>query len=216
MLTCALAGLHAGIVGIVWMFGCFVVAAFWNGVGIWSIPNLMATVFYGDIAFDDEFLRTTWAGLALMVVFYGLIGAIWGCIWKGDRKRLLAFYGALTGLAVYFVSFHYIWPRMNPLLPLHEPVRQLEVAHILWGAALSRSPGYVRKILAALAPPVVFEAAATPHVEAPHVVAPHVAVHDVVDGEAPAAQHPPVQHPPVQHPPAGQDGGESVSGEAIR
>ena len=137
--------------------------------------------FLRGIAFDDEFLRTTWAGLALMVVFYGLIGAIWGCIWKGDRKRLLAFYGALTGLAVYFVSFHYIWPRMNPLLPLHEPVRQLEVAHILWGAALSRSPGYVRKILAALAPPVVFEAAATPH-----VVAYDVAVHDVVDGEAPA------------------------------
>lgn len=149
MLTYAVAGLHAGMVGVIWMFACFAIAAYWNGSGIWSVPNLLSTVFYGDYAFDDQFFRFTWAGLAILIVVYGLLGILWGCIWKQDRKPLLSFYGALTGLAVYYVFFHFIWPRANPMIAFHAPVRQLAVAHILWGAALARSPGYSREIAAA-------------------------------------------------------------------
>jgi hypothetical protein len=154
LFTCALGGLEASIAGIVWMFGCFIVAAFWNGVGIWSVPNLFSTIFYGDYAFDDAFFKTTWSGLALMIVIYGLLGIAWGCLWKENRKPLLSFFGALTGLFVYYVSFHFVWPTINALISLHAPERELEVAHILWGAALAKSPGYTRRIEAALAPAI--------------------------------------------------------------
>lgn len=158
LLIHAMAGLQAGIVGVVWMFGCFVVAAFWNGRSIWSVPNLFSTVFYGDFAWQDEFLRTTWAGSALIIVIYGLLGAAWGCLWKENRRALMSFYGALTGLAVYFLLFNFVWVRADPLIPLYGPLRQLQVAHILWGAALARSPGYSRRIAAAIMPAVPREA----------------------------------------------------------
>jgi len=155
LLIHALAGLEAGMVGVIWMFGCFLVAAFWNGQGIWSVPNLFATVFYGDNAYQAEFLHTTWAGMALIVVLYGVPGVLWGCLWKDKRAAWLGLYGALTGLAVYYFSFHYVWPQADPLIPVYAPVRQLQIAHILWGAALARSPGYSKRIALATAPPVV-------------------------------------------------------------
>ena len=155
LLLHALAGLEAGIVGVIWMFGCFVVAAFWEGRGIWAVPNLFSTLFYGDYAYQDQFLRTTWAGLAVIIVLYGIVGAVWGCIWKEERKPLLSFFGALTGLATYYFFFNFFWVHANPLIPLYAPVRQLQVAHILWGAALARSPGYSKRISATLTGPQI-------------------------------------------------------------
>jgi hypothetical protein len=150
----ALAGLEAGIVGVIWMFGCFLVAALWDGRGIWAVPNLFSTVFYGDYAYQDEFFKTTWAGMALIVVIYGCLGAVWGCFWK-ERKQLLAFLGALTGLAVYYFFFNFFWVRANPLIPVYAPVRQLQVAHILWGAALARSPVYATRIARIVSGPAI-------------------------------------------------------------
>jgi hypothetical protein len=149
------AGLHAGIVGVFWMFGCFFLAAIWKGGGIWSVPNLFSTTFYGDDAYQDEFSRATWAGIALILVVYGLIGAAWGCFWKERRKPLMSFYGALTGLVTYYFFFDFVWTHADPLIPLYAPVRQLQVAHILWGAALARSPGYSRQIVMAMMPPAI-------------------------------------------------------------
>ena len=186
VLACVFAGLEAGIMGVIWMFGCFFVASYWDSSGLWSVPNLFATVFYGDYAYEGDFRRSTWAGIALIVVIYGLIGLLWGCFWRENRKPLMTFYGAIVGLAVYFLFFSLIWPHLNPLLPLYAPVRQLEVAHILWGMALAKSPAYARRIATALMPPPVFNPptyTATPY-------------------------------PP--NPPAGQDEAESVSGEVIQ
>jgi hypothetical protein len=151
---CALAGLQAGIAGVIWMFGCSVVLAFWSGRGVWSVPNLLSTVFYGDFAYQDVFLHYTWAGLALITVIYGLLGAVWGLIWKAERKPLLTFIGTITGLAVYYLFFNFVWQLANPVIPLYAPVRELQVAHILWGAALAKSPAYAARIAAAVTPPI--------------------------------------------------------------
>ena len=191
MPTYAFAGLQAGITGVIWMFACFFVAAFWGSDGLWSVPNLFATVFYGDYAYEGGFRHSTWAGIALIVVIYGLLGVLWGCFWKEHRKPLLSVYGAVMGLAVYFVFFNFIWIHLNPLIPLYAPVRQLEVAHILWGAALARSPRYAQRIAAAMLPPAVFTAPV--YSAAPNQISPS-------------------QIDPV----ADQDDAESVSGELIQ
>ncbi len=137
-LVFASAGLQAGIVGVIWMFVLFVVAAFLTGGGIWSMPNLFATAFYGEYAWQNGFFRDTWSGIALLVVLYGSIGALWGCFWKDHRKPLLSFYGAILGLAVYYLFFNFVWTHVNPAIPLYAPIRQMQVAHVLWGAALSK------------------------------------------------------------------------------
>jgi hypothetical protein len=185
---CSLAGLQAGIAGVIWMFGCLVVAAFWSGRGIWSVPNLFSTVFYGNFAYQDVFLHSTWAGLALITVIYGVLGMVWGIFWKAERKPLLTVFGAITGLAVYYLFFSFVWQYLNPLIPLYAPVRELQVAHILWGAALAKSPAYAARIAAVGAPPVT-----------PPVVPP------------PSEPPPPVFH--VDDQPG--DDAQSVSGELI-
>ena len=153
LLTHAVAGLHAGIVGVFWMWGCFAVAAFWSGQSVWTAPNLFSTAFYGEDAYQGEFLSTTWAGLALIVFIYGLLGVIWGCLWKDKRKPLLRFFGAVTGLVTYYLLFNLIWPHVDATIPLYAPERQLQVAHVLWGAALAGSPGYSVRITGAMNPP---------------------------------------------------------------
>lgn len=199
-LICSLAGLQAGIAGVIWMLGCFVVAAFWGGGGIWSVPNLFATVFYGDFAYQDIFLRSTWAGLALITVIYGLLGAIWGCFWKAERRHLLTFFGALTGLAVYYLFFDFIWRIASSPITVYAPVRELQVAHILWGAALAKSPAYAVRIAAATGR----DAVSPPSMPPPSMPAPWV--------PPPSASLPQEFHGDNQ--PRGDDA-QSVSGEVI-
>lgn len=150
VLICALGGLQAGVVGVIWMFLCFFVAAFWGGGGTWSVPNLLATYFYGENAFQNEFYRTTWAGIALIVVLYGLIGILWGSFWRERRRPLLSFYGVMLGVGTYFLFFDFVWEHVSPTISLFAPVRPLVVAHMLWGAALAKSPAYATRIAAAL------------------------------------------------------------------
>ncbi len=145
LLVCALAGLQAGIVGVFWMFGCFIVAAYWNGQSIWSIPNLFSTAFYGGNAWESEFARTTWSGLALILALYGLLGAFWGCLDRQSRPFIRAL-GALAGVATYYLFFGFIWVHLAPPLALYAPTRELLVAHVIWGAALAGAPRYSRRI----------------------------------------------------------------------
>ena len=142
----AVAGLEAGVLGCFPMVGWMMLASLWNHRSIWAIPNLLATTFYGMDAYRDQWLRSTWSGLAMIVAIYGLAGAIWGLIWGERRPPLLWLYGAAAGILVFYAFFHLIWKHANPLIPLYSPDHQIEFAHLLWGMALARSPLYSRRM----------------------------------------------------------------------
>lgn len=149
-LVFAFAGLQAGIVGVFWMFLCFFAGALWTGGGIWSVPNLFSTLFHGEYAYQNEFFKSTWAGIAFIVVIYGTIGALWGMLWRGRRPPLFSFAGAITGMVIYYLFWGFIWPHVNPLIADYAPLREVQLGHILWGLALAKSPAYARRIAAAL------------------------------------------------------------------
>ena len=153
----ALAGLQAGVVGALAMLACLALGSLWNRRSVWVGPNLFATSFYGAGVYYNHYARTAWAGIALLVVVYGALGLLWGCAWRDDQKPMLAIYGALVGMLVYFILFDFVWKRVNGLVVLYAPSAQLEVGHAVWGMILSRSPGYARRIGDRLqeAPPVV-------------------------------------------------------------
>ena len=142
----AMAGLQAGVAGVLVMFAYLMVASLWHGRSIWVVPNLFATTFFGSNAYRNQLLATSWVGVALTVVFYGLLGVSWGCILRDRSVRWLPVYGAISGIVVYFVVYHFVWRKLNPLVTLYAPDRQLEVGHILWGLLLARSPLYARRI----------------------------------------------------------------------
>jgi hypothetical protein len=142
----ALAGLQAGVLGALIMFLCLMIGSLWYGRSIWVVPNLFSTTFFGSDVYRNHLLRTSWAGIALIVAIYGLLGTVWGCIWRDRRQPWLALYGAVAGMAVYFFFYDFLWRHVNPLITLYAPDRQLELGHILWGMALARSPLYARRI----------------------------------------------------------------------
>ncbi|HEY3825338.1 MAG TPA: hypothetical protein VGL82_12315 [Bryobacteraceae bacterium] len=142
----ALAGLQAGVLGALLLFACLMLGSLWNGRSIWVTPNLFASTFFGSEVYRNQFLRTSWIGLALVVAIYGALGSLWGCIWRDKPRRWLALYGAIAGLGIYFLFFDVLWPHVNGLITLYAPNRQLQVGHVLWGMMLARSPLYARRI----------------------------------------------------------------------
>jgi hypothetical protein len=159
----ALAGLEAGVLGSLLMLACVMLGASFDRHSIWVVPNLFATTFYGSQAYENQFTHYSWAGLALFIAIYGLIGALWGCVWREQSKRGLVIYGAITGIVVYFAFFHFIWNHVNGLIVLYAPNRQLAFGHVLWGMALAKSPGYAKRIArdSAAPEPAVTNPAAT-------------------------------------------------------
>ena len=142
----ALAGLQAGVLGALLLFVCVMIGSLWHGRSIWVVPNLFSTTFFGSGAYRNQLLKTSWAGVAITVAIYGLLGMVWGCIWRDERKRWLSLYGAIAGLAVYFIFYDFLWRHVNPIVTLYAPDRELEAGHVLWGLVLARSPLYARRI----------------------------------------------------------------------
>jgi hypothetical protein len=142
----ALGGLEAGVLGALAMLACLMVGSLWDHRSIWVVPNLFATTFYGSNAYRNQLVRTTWSGVALVIAVYGVLGMIWGCVWRDERKTWLGLYGAILGLAVYLVFYDFMWKHANPLVVLYAPDRQLQLGHVVWGLILARAPRYSRRI----------------------------------------------------------------------
>jgi hypothetical protein len=165
----ALAGLQAGVLGALVIFACLMVGSLWDGRSIWVVPNLLATTFFGPEVYRNQLLRTSWTGIALIVAVYGVLGSLWGFIWRDKRKPWLGLYGAIAGLAVYFAFFS-ILRHVNPFITLYAPERQLQFGNILWGIILARSPLYARRIADSAAPPPVHAVAEEEEVKSGEVI----------------------------------------------
>jgi ascorbate-specific PTS system EIIC-type component UlaA len=141
-----LAGLQAGMLGALLMLAVVMLGSSLNGRSIWVFPNLMATFFRGSGVYRNEYMPTSWAGMAILMAIYGFLGAVWGVICRENSKPGLMAFGAIVGLVVYYAFFRVFWPVWSPIIALYAPDRQLELGHILWGVALSRSPRFARQI----------------------------------------------------------------------
>ena len=154
----ALAGLEAGILGVFLMLACLALGSVLNGREIWVVPNLFASIFFGRTVYQNDYAGfATWSGIAILIAIYGGLGLIWGLAWKENRRPGLTIFGAITGLAVYYLFFHVIWIHLEPAIALYAPDGQFELGHLLWGIALAKSPVFARRIADQTAEPVVAE-----------------------------------------------------------
>lgn len=147
-----LAGIEAGVVGALILVVWLMIASYFTGRSAWFTPNLFATTFFGGGVYRNHLVRASWTGIAAILAVYGVLGLLWGCVWRGRSVRGLVFLGALTGLAIYFLLFDALLPHFNPLIAVYSPVRELEIGHVLWGMALARSPRYARRIDETISP----------------------------------------------------------------
>jgi hypothetical protein len=110
------------------------------------VPNLFAASFAGPGAFASHFVKTSLAGASVFVVLYGLLGMVWGVACRRRRGTAVTIVAAAFGLAIYALFFRFFWPHVRPVISLYAPDHQLEVAHFLWGLALSRSAIFAQNI----------------------------------------------------------------------
>jgi len=149
-----LAGLEAGIIAALVLLGWLALASAWYRRSIWTAANIMATTFYGEAALGRDFTFRTVAGIALYLVLYGAIGALFGLtLASRDASLRTILIGALVGLGWYYLSFAILWQNINPLIPLYTHRGPMMAGHALYGILLGRFPRYLHRPPAAGAAP---------------------------------------------------------------
>ena len=152
----ALAGIQAGVMGAVVLLGYLALDSAWHRRSVWTVPNLLASTFYGESAYRQGFHVRTSAGVALLVVIYGLLGALFGLVMRdhGSLLRVILL-GLIYGTAWFFLSFDWLWQHVNPLVPLYAPDRAMLVGHLLYGAVLGGRFSVYRKDMVGIHPEVL-------------------------------------------------------------
>ncbi len=142
--TIFLAGLQGGMVAALWMLVWLGISAMWMRRSFWSAANIMATVFFGDAAIHPGFASTTPSGVALYLMIYSLLGAVFAL---AIRRRLTGLgtllVGVLFAIAWYWLWFRLLALRLMPLVWLLHTERATQFAHVIFGALLGRFPHYL-------------------------------------------------------------------------
>jgi hypothetical protein len=141
-----LAGLQAGMVGVCSMLAWLGVSSAWQRRSFWTAENLMASAFYGERAIRSGFAAGTVSGLALYLLLYSILGALFALTLAERLSRLRVLLCAvLFGLGWYFVSFRLLWKSAMPLVALLHAERATLLGHLVYGTFLGRYPEYLPK-----------------------------------------------------------------------
>jgi hypothetical protein len=136
-----LAGLQAGVLGVLIMLGWLGISSFSQRRNFWAAANLMGSFFYGEAALRPGFSRATLSGVALYLLVYGTLGIVFGMIFRDRLRGLRLLLCALIFAAVwYYVSFGLIWKRLAPLVSLLYAERPMVIGHLMYGLALTKLP----------------------------------------------------------------------------
>jgi hypothetical protein len=139
-----LAGLEAGMLGALFLLAWLGASAVWKGRGFWTAANLMASVFYGAGAIRAGFSGSTLSGVALYLLLYSLLGALFATALQTRMPRLrLTLVSILFAIFWYYLSFGVLWRAAAPLLARLHYAPATVWGHVIYGALLSRYPEYL-------------------------------------------------------------------------
>src|SRR2546427_10843027 len=83
----AMAGVEAGVLGGLFMIAWLAMLSVLQGRSVWSIPNLLASTFYGEEALRRGFRWTTLSGLALHLIVSAAAGLLVGLAVRRITRR---------------------------------------------------------------------------------------------------------------------------------
>ena len=142
-LSAFLAGLQGGTIGVLSMLAWLGISALWQQRSFWTAENLMASVFYGNRAIRSGFAGETLSGLAVYVVIYGLLGALFAALLRDRLPRIRIFLLSLVfALGWYYLSFRVLWRSVMPLVALLHVEGTTALGHVIYGAVLGRYPAH--------------------------------------------------------------------------
>ena len=148
----ALAGLQAGTSGALGLLTWMSLQARFFGKSLWWVPNLLASIFYGESSIKNGFGRYTMAGFAALLLLYALLGVLFGLLWR-DRPKgsrlLLAGWG--VGILAYYGVIRWTLPEFSPIGALYVPNHQFLFAHLIFGTLLARYTRFRDRLLPTVA-----------------------------------------------------------------
>jgi hypothetical protein len=138
------AGLQAGMAGALWMLAWLGFHAAWQRLSFWTSPNLFATSFYGGAALRPGFSGRTLAGMALYLLLYSSLGALFAFAVRNRLTRLrIALLAIAFAIGWYWLSFRVLWKSAMPLVAMLHQTRSNIAGHLIYGALLGRYPIYL-------------------------------------------------------------------------
>jgi hypothetical protein len=147
VISSLLAGLQSGMLGVCWMLAWLGINSEIQNRSFWISLNLMATAFYGSGAIRTGFSWQTATGLALYLVVYSSIGALFAALvrtrFSAAHTLLIA---TLFGVIWYYASFGLLWKQLLPLVAQLHPGRSMLLGHLLFGVILGRYPIYLARL----------------------------------------------------------------------
>jgi hypothetical protein len=144
LLTVTLAGLQAGMVGVLWMLAWLGVSASRQKDSFWKPANLFATAFYGGQAYQARFVHTTFSGIALYLLIYSLLGAGFAAVVRVRvRPGKTLFLAVLLGVVWYYLTFRLLWRSAIPLAYLWHAENPTLIGHLIYGTFLGRFQVYL-------------------------------------------------------------------------
>src|ERR1035437_4062307 len=107
----------------------------------------MATAFHRDADIAAGFGAGTVSGLALYLLIYSLLGALFAIAMR-DRLRpfRLLLGGVAFAVAWYYISFGWIWNKVMPTVASLHVVQATVLGHVIYGTALGRYPLYLSRL----------------------------------------------------------------------
>jgi hypothetical protein len=142
-LSALLAGMQSGMLGVFCMLGWLGVSAKWQERSFWTAENLMASAFYGSRAIRSGFASETLSGLAVYLVLYSALGAVFALLVRDRLPRFrILLLSVLFSVAWYYVSFGIIWRSLMPLVALLHVERSTAFGHLIYGAVLGMYPSH--------------------------------------------------------------------------
>jgi len=140
-----LAGLQAGMLGVLWMLAWTGLCAAWLRRSFWAPENLLASVFHPDGNIAMDFQAVTVEGLALYLLVYSLLGAGFAVLaarqpMRPARTLLLA---VVAALAWYYFSFHLLWKTVSPSIAFLAAERPAVLGHVIYGFVVGRFHSYL-------------------------------------------------------------------------
>jgi hypothetical protein len=139
-----LAGLQAGMLGVLTMLAWLGVSATWQRRSFWTSENLMASVFYGNQAIRSGFAGHTVSGLAVYLLLYSLLGGLLAFTLRDRVARIrVLMLSVLFALVWYYLSYRVLWKTVAPLIALLHVERATVLGHLVYGTLLARYPLYL-------------------------------------------------------------------------
>jgi len=156
-----LAGLEAGMLGVLFMLAWLGLSAKMQGRSFWTAENLMASTFYGGRAIRSGFAQRTLSGLALYLLLYSTLGAVFAALLSDRLPRFrILLLSVVFALGWYYLAFHVIWRSLAPLMVLLYSAQPMILGHLVYGTFLGRYPAHVPKaIMEPAAAPAALEPA---------------------------------------------------------